>query len=861
MNEEITFGGWLKQRRKELGITQEEFADSIDCALTTLQKIEGGGRRPSVQIAQLLADLLNIPSDEREAFIMFARAGRAAPVTSQAGSDASVTRAPWRAISSYFTNLPVVLTALIGREQEMEAAHNHLLGPQKRLLSLTGAPGVGKTRLALQVASDLAEHFEDGVFFVDLAPLVDPDLVLRKVARTLGLKDEGDLPAESLLLDYVRNRKLLLVLDNFEQVLDAANALVKLMHASPWLKVLVTSREALHVRGERRVSVSPLAVPAPSVHMNKESELSSDGSLPPAALAALAAYPSVELFIERAQAVSPEFELTRENARDVAAICTALEGLPLAIELTAARAGHLSPAEMNAALVSSHNMPFMEGRDAPARQRTLKSAFEWSYGLLGPTEQKLFRGLSVFAHGCSLQAAESVCNAAANLGTSISEALLSLVEKSLIIRLHKEGASRYTMLETIREYAFNELEANQEEHCTRRLHALYYVDHVHEAESHMAGPEQTGWLNKLTTDHDNVRAALGWLLHYGTGDAALVSLALQMSADMARFWILRGYLTEGREWLGTTLRNMEPLIGWADAEQVSVHVRALDMAGRLALTQGDYPMARKLWESGLALNQALGDKQRSGHLLNGLAQLALDRLSYEEAISLFQEGLNLAHEVDDKPLIARLLNNMANVYRNMMDYVVARQCYEDSLSLLRELGDKTNMVGPLNNLGLVAMDMEDYPAARRYLEESLHLCRELDQKQSLAFSLAFVGQLEARESDYDRAAPAYSEAISLAHELGSRMVLANCFEWVASMQARLGHPLEAAWLWGQGAALREAMNLPLPLPGHVRYERDMASARTQINPSAFEATWAEGRTATVEEGVKYAQEVLSLHYS
>lgn len=860
MSDERTFGGWLKHRRKELGITQDEFAESIGCSLATLQKIEGGARRPSGQIAHLLADLLGINTDEREAFIVFARAGRAdtGPSSSahKALSDGSGMHAPWRAGSLNRTNLPVLLTPLIGREQERGEVCTHLLSPKTRLLSLIGAPGVGKTRLSLQVASDLAEHFEDGVYFIDLAAVIDPGMVLPTVARTLGLKDEGELPVEGTLQEYMRERRLLLMLDNFEQVLDAAPALVNIMQVSPWLKVLITSREALHVRGERRMSLVPLAVPDPSLYT-----LGNDGK-PSVSLdtATLAAYPSVELFTDRAQAVSSEFELTQENAGEVAAICSALEGLPLAIELAAARADHFSPGEIYASLGSGRHLQGSGARDVPARQRTLKNAFSWSYGLLDPSEQKLFRRLSVFVYGCTLEAVEAVCNAAEDLDTPVAEAIMSLVEKSLVVRSHFEGVTRFTMLETIREYAFDELEANQEEPNTRRQHAYYCSSLVDRAATYLIGPEQAAWLNKLSVEHDNIRAALNWLLSDGTGDKALVRLLLQISVGMARFWFLRGYLTEGREWLDATLRNAEPLLGADEDGLIGLYVRGLDMAGRLAWTQGDPQTARRLWESGLERNQALGDRECAAYLLNGLAQLALDRLNYQEAISLYQEGLSLAREVDDKHLIARTLNNIANVHRNMMDYPAARRCYEESLLLFREIGDKTTIVIPLNNLGLVSMDMEDYAAARRYLEEALHLCRELDQKHSLAFALSFLGQLEVREMDFSRAAHIYSEALSLAGDLGAKSVLANCLEGVASIQEGSGRPLEAAWLWGNAAVLREALDLPLPVPGRPRYELSVASARAQADPPAFDAAWAEGRTAVVEEALKYAQTVLSRYH-
>ena len=441
MTDEPAFGSWLRQQRRELGIAQEELAERIGCSAIMLRKLEAGERHPSNQIAQLLADYLGIPANEREAFIAFARTGQVAT------SESAASRSPWRSPSpgphvAIQTNLPALLTSLIGRELEQERAADYLLKPDVRLLTLTGAPGIGKTRLALQVASQLAsraaEHFRDGVFLVELATLLDPDLVLPSMAQTLGLRETAGQPVADVLADHLRDRKVLLLLDNFEQVLDAAPALVRLLERCPQLKVLVTSREALHVRGEHQLPVPPLQLPDLSLLTGNTRLVASD---PRPAMAAvsdaieeLASCASVELFVERARAVSPDFTLGPQNVQDVAEVCTRLEGLPLAIELAAARVDHLSPSDMRAALNTRLKVLVGGARDLPARQRTLKSAIEWSYGILSDVEQKVFRRLSVFVGGCTLEGATAVCTAPGDLAGDVdfSEVLTALVDKHLL---------------------------------------------------------------------------------------------------------------------------------------------------------------------------------------------------------------------------------------------------------------------------------------------------------------------------------------------------------------------------------------------------------------------------------------------
>jgi predicted ATPase/DNA-binding XRE family transcriptional regulator len=892
---EPTFGNWLRQQRKELGVAQEELAERIGCSTIMLRKLESGERHPSSQIALLLAAYLNIPAEEREAFMAFARTGKAAT------PESSATRSPWRAHSpgaspSIQTNLPATLTSLIGRELDQERALSYLLNPNVRLLTLTGAPGIGKTRLGLQVTSQVIsraeEPFPDGVFLVELATLLDPDLVLPGIAQALGLRETGGEPVANLLADYLWDRKTLLFLDNFEQVLDAAPAVVKLLERSPNLKVLVTSREALHVRGEYRLPVPPLQLPDLSLFANP----SLPGSNPRPALAGaieeLASCASVELFVERARAILPDFELSPQNAQDVAEVCTRLEGLPLAIELAAARVNYLSLSDMRAGLNTRLKVLVGGARDLPARQRTLKSAIEWSYDLLNEAEQKVFRRLSVFVGGCTLEGAEAVCTAPGDLPGSVDlqEVLTALVDKHLVRAVNDEGrktkdesntpsslvvrpspaiiphseGSRYGMLEMIREYAAEKLLASDkvkladrgiEVEAAEAAHALYFVEFAEKAASRMHGADGTIWINRWEREHDNIREALGYLLGRGPRDAASIMLALRLSAAMGFFWRARGYFSEGREWLSWVLADAES-VQWdpIDREGTSLRAAALTSAGWLTWAQGDLTPAGHFFSSGLALYHEVGDKQGTALALNGLAQLALDRLNYEEALNAYQEALEIGRQMGDNSLVARTLNNLGNVYRNMTDYAGALRCYEESLGLYRAMQDSVTMVTPLTNLGLVSSDLEDYPAARRYYEEALRLSRESGNREDIAFALAFVGMLAVEEGDLDAARRTFAEALPLVRDLGYKLVLALCFEGTALMQQKLGRPLEAARLWGRAAAIRDELETPLPVPSRTRYERSVSAARSQADPAAFDAAWSEGTAMPVEEAVGLALE-------
>ena len=744
----ISFGSWLKQHRRESGITRDELAERTVCSSITLQKIEAGERRPSRQLALLLAALFHIPSDEHEAFVAFARtsaggqthatgdaptlrhsAGLAAvPLAAAAPPEGQHSRpgpghappkeqAPWRAAQLRHSNVPQALSAFIGRAPEEQAIRALLLQPQVRLLTLTGTPGIGKTRLALEVAagSIVAEHFDDGVCLVELAPVTTPNLVVLAIARALGLKESGG-PQETLaaqLHHYLRDKRLLLVLDNFEQVLDAAPEVVQLLQASPWLKVLVTSREALHVKGERRFPVPPLGLPDMAGPRDR---------------AALAHSPAVAFFVERAQDAQPDFELTEENADDVAVVCAGLDGLPLAIELAAARANLLSTRQMREALDRRLKLSNWGTRDLPARHQTLRRAIDWSYDLLEAGEQQLFRRIAVFVGGGTLAAIIQVCNADGTLKRDGRAGMESLLSKSLVQpKAGEPHALRFVMLETIQEYAREKLEESGESTTLQRAHALYFMRLAEEAEAPLLGARQAEWLSLLEKEHDNLSAALRWAREAGEqGAAESIEIGLRTAGAMHRFWYVRGYLSEGRAESDRLLAADAHLRQHgSSAPFKQSRAKTLNGVGRLALDQGDHPVARAALEEALALGRELGDKQSMALSLNSLAGVLLVGDDYVAAHALLEESLRLRREIRDMRGIALSLNNLGIVAMTQGDYPKAHALYEESLAVAQQSGDKVSIAHAVGNLGLIAANRQDYQQARILYEESLRLGREL----------------------------------------------------------------------------------------------------------------------------------------
>ncbi len=760
--------------------------------------------------------------------------------------------------------VPTTFTPLVGRDQDVSTACALLSRPEVRLLTLLGAGGIGKTRLAIHIATEVRDAFPDGVCFVPLAPISDPALVVPTVAQELDIQETGAQPVFEHLKTSLQDRHILLILDNFEQILTARSQVEELLAACQTVKILITSRAVLDIKGEQEFQVPPLALPD-LTHLPEHETLSHCAA--------------ITLFLQRARAVLSSFELMQDNARAIAEICARLDGLPLAIELAAARIRVLPPQALLTRLSQRLQVLTSGARTAPARQQTLRNTIAWSYNLLADQEQRLFRYLSVFVGGCTLEAAESVCSTLSNgdAALPVLDGVSSLVEQSLLQQTELAGGEpRFMMLETIREYGLEALAASEEEEATRHAHATYYLAL---AEEELVA---TVWLDRLERNHDNVRAAVQWSLAQAETrkDEQSMELALRLGGELGWFWAVRGHVSEGRNFLERvlTLSQGGP-VGPARA-------RALQEAGILAKDQHDVDRARALLEESLLLFREFKDARNCARTLRHLALFA----NYEGARSLLEEAMAFSREVNDKLGIASAREILGWKALSQGDYTsahsIAEACLEaykalddqrgiagslkllgetifsfqgddesasklleESLALYRELDDKSNIADTLYNLGQVVLHRGDVATAHALAEDSLGISKEIGSPSGQFRSLALLAKVALRQGDYTAAHALYEESLAIAKEVRDEEAIVACLDGLANVVLVEGEPAWAARLWGAAETLGDTMDHFLPPVERVPYEQAVAAARAQLGEKDFASAWAEGRAMTPEQAL------------
>ncbi len=872
----LTFGQWVRQRRKELDLTQEELSLRVGCSLVLIQKIEGGQRRPSKQIAELLALHLSVPPNDHKDFVRFARAQPVEPPAT-AGT-------PWRVLRSQFTNLPVQPNPLIGRQGAVAAIRQRLLSEPVRLLTLVGPPGIGKTRLAIEIASQLVDDYEHGVFYIPLAAVTDPAQVVTSLAQHFAIKETGRKALFEQVKKALADKRMLLLLDNLEQVVTAAPLVAELLAACPWLQILATSRVPLHIRAERQFHVPLLKLP-PLTSLSDPQ--------------ALLDYPASALFVDRAQAARPDFAVTGENADAIAQICARLDGLPLAIELVAVRVSQIPPAALLPQLADRLGLLTGGPRDLPLRQQTLRGAIDWSYDLLLPKERLLFARLAVFVGGCTPEMAEFVCGCGAS--ASILETLERLVDQSLVLRREQEpGGQRFIMLETIRAYALERLEEIGEAGVVQQRYSACLLDLAERAEV-----PQPAWLDRLDEEHDNLQAAFQRAL--AAGDAAM---ALHLSSRLWRFWLLRGYLSEGLAVLkaalnlenarsdpelasiraetllgaGWLLRDMgdfvqarsffeESLAAYEESDDRSglayalysvgyiqfligdsAHgiriieeslalYRALNdekgqaltlfMLGRIAVARGEYRKARECLGDCLAVERGRRESYGLGRVLASLGELAIYQGEHASAEELLAESQALLDTLGERLLYAWLLTKRGELAWRLGCPAEARAYLERGINLAQEMGYRWNEAYALTYLGLVCLSESNFDQAQSLCEDSLALFRELESEADVAQTRKDLARVALARGEIIRAAEYYRECLVTFTERGYLPDIVECLEGLAAVAIAQGDPGGAAHMLAAAAAQREQLGMPLAPVLQLAYQRDVALLRAALGNDHF----------------------------
>jgi non-specific serine/threonine protein kinase len=776
-----SFGEMLRRHRHARRLTQAELAEQASLSERAISDLERGLKRPQRATVQLLIEAFGMAPDVGEEFERAAR-------TPAAVSEVARNVAPKH-------NLPAAATTFVGRSGDIEGLLHVLESDPSdvrsaRLVTLVGAGGMGKTRLAVEVARLVVDRYADGIRFVELAAVRDPSLVPQTVAAALPVHEQSDRTLLDTLVASLRDMELLLILDNCEHLIQAsAEQAALVLRACPAVRILATSREPLRIEGERIWRVGPLSLPPPPVdHVQNAIALR---------------FEAVQLFVERAQSVVPEFALTTRNAPAVRDACFRLDGIPLALELAAARVRQLDVEQIAALLQDRFRLLVAGNRAAPQRHQTLRATVDWSYELLSEAERHLFERLAIFSGGWTLHAAEAVCGGDVLAQTNLLDLHGQLVDKSLVYteRADSQTPLRYGMLETLRQYAQERLVSGSNADSVALRHVQYYLEMAEQAELELRGADQVGWLERLEVDHENLRAAWRWSMQHRP------DLAMRLAAALWRFWELHGHLTEGRDCLGETLSLVDSSNSHSDLQ-----ARLHNGAGNLASDQGDFVHARAHHEEALAIRRRVGDWRGVAGSLNNLGDVASGQGDHESARSLFEEALAIHRERGDRWGIGLLLLNLGVNARDRSDYALARTLLQDSMTIMRGLGDRWGVALVLNVLGSLAHRNGDLSLASSHYQESLTILRDLGERRRIAFSLDSVASLAASLGQVQKAMRLAAAADALRESIGA----------APDQQAELQSPLE--------------------------------SAEAALSEEARESLWREGRAMTVDQAVELALE-------
>jgi predicted ATPase/class 3 adenylate cyclase len=738
---------------------------------------------------------------------------------------------PLKTLDNRPNNLPRQTTAFIGRDKEIEVVAALVRKPDVALVTLTGPGGTGKTRLGLQIAADLLDDFSDGVWFVELAAITEPRLVVPTIAQTLGVKEAGGTPIIDTLKAYLKEKELLLLLDNFEQVSDTTGGISELLAACPRLKVLATSRVPLRIRGEKEYAVSPLELP----------DLK---HLP--SLERLTQYEAVRLFIERATDVKADFQVTNENAPAVAEICTRLDGLPLAIELAAARIKMLPPQAILTRL--SQRLKLLTGgaRDLTARQQTLRGAIDWSYDLLDEGHKEFFRRMAVFQGGRTLEALEAVCNYDGELQVDVFDGVEVLLANNLIQqREGSDGEPRFVMLETIHEYAREKLQESGEAEALQREHALYFMRLSEEGELHIRSPKDKYYSDKFEDEFDNIRAALQWSLTEGNPE---IGARMAASLAMPRFWGQRMHVSEGQSWLAQILAKPQL------AGRTSLRAKTLMAAGSLADNWGELATALALWEEALAIYREREDQQGMGRALGGTGWVTLLQGDLVSSRTYLEEALAIRRHIGDMRDVAHCTELIAQLDDKEGNYESARTLNQQALILWRSLGDKGGIANVSNTLGELEKHLGNYAVARTLLEEAVVMAREEKRPRLLATALTNLSHLLLRAGDHEQALSCLTEGLMLRKDQGGKLQIAESLLGWAALAIAQDQPERASRLLGAVDHLLQDSGATLWPTDQIEYERTSTVTRAQLGEEAFERGRQEGERMSMEQAIEYALE-------